>query len=52
MKVSSPKIHRTLIVKLLLQILTAIATEIDSLKQNVEKRFTVLESLVQQNPRG
>eukprot|EP00090_Calanus_glacialis_P008953 TRINITY_DN17274_c0_g1_i1.p1 TRINITY_DN17274_c0_g1~~TRINITY_DN17274_c0_g1_i1.p1 ORF type:complete len:566 (-),score=77.28 TRINITY_DN17274_c0_g1_i1:155-1852(-) len=36
----------------LLRILTAIATEIDSLKQNVEKRFTILESLVQENPRG
>ena len=28
-----------------LQILTAIATEIDSLKNNVEKRFSVLERL-------
>ena len=34
--------------------MTAIATEIDSLKQTVEKRFTVLESIVTQhnNNRG
>ena len=29
--------------------MTAIATEIDSLKQNVEKRFSILESIVNQN---
>jgi hypothetical protein len=35
-----------------LQILTAIAAEIDSLKHNVERRFTMLENLVQQNMKG
>jgi len=36
----------------LLRILNAIATEIDSLKQGVEKRFSVLESLVSGGSRG
>ncbi|XP_023321006.1 potassium voltage-gated channel protein Shab [Eurytemora carolleeae] len=35
----------------LFKILTAIATEIDLLKQNVEKRFTVLETIINQQSR-
>ena len=41
--------QHTDLVLIYLQILTAIATEIDSLKHNVEKRFSTLERIVQKS---